>query len=187
MCTRVACSQTCSCSFPRTFQLAGDIPRCPCIPWMDLLVCWGAWGGSGRAGSAFPGSHGSAGLSWHSPSSKCFVCAGLFFLRAELVWALLIVLPQPPSGLRTLRASSAFAYGSQQEFCHCPWRFLLKGSVFIMPCAPFPFAAYPECAGHAFPADRLPINPGCALSSCACIYRQEEAELIQGNSCFSHI
>lgn len=47
-------------------------------------------------------------------------------------------------------------------------------------------AAYLECAGRVFPRDRLPVNPGFALSSCARIYRQEEAELIQGNSCFSH-
>lgn len=80
--------------------------------------------------------HRSAGLSWHSPSTKWFVCAGLFFLRAELVWALLIVLPQPTSGLGTLRASSGCAYGSQQEFCQCPWHFLMKGSVFAVPPSP---------------------------------------------------
>lgn len=52
---------------------------------------------------------------------------------------------------------------------------------------PVPPSPLPECAGRVFPGDRLPINPGCAPSSRAPIYRQEEAELIQGNSCFSRI
>lgn len=63
---------------------------------------------------------------------------GLFVLGSSscLFGALLIVLPQPTLGLGALRASSGFAYGSQQQFCHCPWRFLMKGSEVVVPCAP---------------------------------------------------
>lgn len=94
--------------------------------------------------------------------------------------------------LWTLRASSGFAYGSQQEFCHCPWWFLVKGSVCcaLCPshlCCPHHRLGGAMCAGRVFPGDRLTINPVSAFSSCACIYRQKEAEFIQGNSCFSHL
>lgn len=74
---------------------------------------------------------------------------------------------------------------------HLPWCFLMKGSVCCASCPSH--LCCPCCsggamrAGRAFPGDRLPVNPVRAFSSCACIYRQEEAELIQGNSCFSHL
>lgn len=141
------CTKSCSCPFVRTFHSAGTISHCSLHPldgFNSPSLAEQRWGGS--AGLALHSQaplelwfHGSAGLSWQSPSTKWFVCAGLFFLRAELVWALLIVLPQPTLGWRTLRASSGFAYGSQQEFCLYPWHFFDEGQrVCCALCPPSP-------------------------------------------------
>lgn len=101
----------CSCPLSKTFQSAGDIPRCslhPCDVFTHHILTDRAvlesLEGSGRVGlhSQAPVElwfHGSAGHSWHRPSTKWFVYAGLFFLRAQLVCPLLIVLPQPTLGL----------------------------------------------------------------------------------------
>lgn len=114
--------------------------------------------------------HGSAGLSWQSPSTKWFVCAGLFFPAS---WALLIVLPRgwEPSELplalpKEISRNSAPALGIFLWFSllcppHSP--LLLSQSVMQLVCS---------------------LQTGCQ-QTLGCIYRQEEAELIQGNSCFS--
>lgn len=126
----------------------------------------------------------------------CLCWAGCTFLQACLSALWLIVLPHPTLCLITLRASSDFCNGSQQELCHWLLHLLTKGNMFVLPSSHsylYWTCCLPEvmlcrtCIPCRQADSKLCVCFIIMYTYHKCIYRQEEVEFIQGNFCFSRI